>query len=212
MESNQLEELRKKYYRVTEILCPFNGYGSAPHDLMRKYQHRGTVVHEACNAFIKHGEAWWLGLTIKNEDGTRRDATDEEIKLAEPWIAGFKKWWNPDWQLLEMNLRLYNDSYKFTGEFDLLIERASGIVLVDIKTSKSINKTWQYQLSAYAEMHNNSLSKWEKIDNLIVLQLFEDSSDPKELEYDYDFDTFLECFKMYKLFFPKKKLTYDNID
>ena len=113
---------REKYYRVTEILCPFNGYGAAPAELMRKYQDRGTRVHTACNAVVQGiGSAW----------------CDDDIK---GYVQSFEKWWSPNYKVVEMNKRYFDDELEITGELDLLIQTEKGTVLIDFKTLKSVQQ------------------------------------------------------------------------
>lgn len=198
-----VEKARESYYRVTEVLCPFNGYGAAPAALMKQYQHRGTVVHKACNRFTEIGHEWCLDLSI---DGIA--ATDSEIKIAKPYVDSFSQWWDPsNMEVIEKERRLYDDELELTGEFDFIIRKDNEFFIADIKTSKAVNKTWLYQLSAYRHLIN--VNDGTNTFKLMVIQVNEGTS-CKEYLYEYDFDTFKKALDLYKIFCPRKKVIYEE--
>lgn len=200
---DDLQKKRESYYRVTEVLCPFNGYGQAPAALMKQYQRRGTIVHKACNRFTEIGHDWYLDLEI---DGV--PATEEEITLSKPYVDSFSKWFDPARMVvLEREKRMYNDDLNLTGELDQIILIDDIPCIMDIKTSKSINKTWAYQLSAYRFLLDSRFSH-----RRIVVQVMGDGSNPNIIEYtdNGDLSVFLMALELYKIFCPRKKVIYEE--
>ncbi len=201
-----LDKQREKYYRVTEVLCPFSGYGSSPSDLMKKYQRRGTIAHKACNRFTEIGADWWMDFSI---DGIA--ATDEEIDIAKPFVESFALWFDPTiMQIVEKERRLYDDELELTGEFDLIVMIDGVRHIVDLKTSKTINKTWRYQLAAY-----HHLLKYDNYYEHSILQLNADGSKANFIEYDNcdeDIAIFKKAFELYKIFCSKKRVIYEETE
>ena len=204
-----LDKQRESYYRVTEVLCPFNGYGAAPASLMKQYQRRGTIVHKACNRFTEIGPDWYLDLEI---DGMA--ASDEEISLAKPYVDSFAQWFDPStMQIIEKEERLYDDSLELTGEPDLIISQGGCLYIDDIKTSKSVNKTWAFQLAAYRYLMKNRC-----IGNLYpykrrVIQVSGEGIRPNVIvfdDYETEIDIFLKAVELYKTFCPRKKVIYEE--
>jgi hypothetical protein len=197
---------KEDYIRVTEILSPFTGYTSVPDKIMAPYQRRGTLAHLACNEFIRKGDEWLWSLRIPHQEtGALCEMTSEEMTLIVPYVDSFSKWWDPNWDVIEMNRRYYEDDLELTGEVDLIVQIGDENVLIDIKTSKKPNLTWQYQLSAYKKMIQEI-----GIDYLLVVQIFQDGSEPIAHEYEYDFHTFKKCYDLYHIFFDKRKKVYEE--
>lgn len=200
---------RENYYRVTEVLCPFNGYGSAPASLMKQYQRRGTIVHKACNRFTEIGNDWYLDLEI---DGIQ--ASDEEVSIAMPYVESFSQWFSPNtMEVIEKEERLFDDSLELTGEPDLIISQGGCLYIDDIKTSKSVNKTWAFQIAAYRYLMKN-----RRIGNLYpykrrVIQLSGEGNLPNIIEFDdyeAEIDIFLKAFDVYRTLCPRKKVIYEE--
>lgn len=168
-----------KYIRVSTVLQPFNGYPTS--GVMDQYKDRGTRAHLACGAVINGYGTW----------GADPDVTG--------YAESFAKWWKPEYKVIAHEQRYFCDVHELTGQVDLIVEIEGKLTLIDIKTSKSVNKTWPLQMSAYT-MLAGSLP----IVQQAVLQVKCDGTMPGYLEYAIDTTGFLDLYKVYKKFFYKK--------
>jgi hypothetical protein len=150
----KLDEKRSHYPRVSEIIAKQNEeFRRIPIEILANAAERGTKIHAYCTA---HAKGLWL------------DGIEEEYQ---PYVNSFIKWYDQNVSdLIDSELRLYDDERIFTGEIDMLVKmKDNKIVLVDIKTSHTKSKTWSIQLAAYAHLCN--ISTDYKIDNIINLHL-----------------------------------------
>lgn len=175
------------YIRVTDVLFPFSGLKNIPTQILQNAAERGTKVHEICDAIINN-----IGFCD----------IEERFK---GYIESFNRFFiNKDF--IQKPERFFCENYKITGECDAIYKDKDGLVLVDIKTSASEGKTWNLQGSAYS-----SLAKAEGYDikRIEFVKLCKAGKEPKVFLYEENFDTFLKCLEIYKLFF--KDQSEENI-
>jgi hypothetical protein len=134
---SKLDDQRASYPRVTEIIGKQNEseMRSIPIDVLANACIRGQTVHRYCSAWAKK---LWI--------------PDVEPEYA-LYFAAFNDWAEKNIEVvLHADERLYDDSRRFSGEFDMIIQVAGRKILLDIKTSHAPSKTWPMQLSAYAHL------------------------------------------------------------
>lgn len=131
-----MEATRSEYPRVSNIIGKQTEAEMRliPIDALANAAIRGTKIHAHCTAYLK-------GLWIPE--------IEEEY---EPYVKCFMNWADENVEsLIHSNIRLYDDTFKFTGEFDCIVKLKDSkkIALIDIKTSASPSKSWPIQLAAY---------------------------------------------------------------
>jgi hypothetical protein len=128
--------------------------------IMRKAGDEGTQVHEAIENYL-------LGKKIQmiNDDGYSNYST-----YVWQMILKFHEFWSTHKPtLLESEIHLFSDKYKFAGTCDLVVEIKGEKWLLDIKTSKSLHTSHELQLSAYAQAWNELFD--EKIERIGIIWL-----------------------------------------
>ena len=135
-EIQEIDLLRANYVRVSEIIGKQTErqMRAIPIETLTNAALRGTKIHSYCSAYLK-------GLWIP-------EVEPEYL----PYFKAFTEWADENIEkTLHQNTRLYDDEKKFTGEFDciVLMKDREGPVLIDIKTSASVSKSWPVQLAAY---------------------------------------------------------------
>lgn len=128
----------KKLPSVTEICGLLNNWGDINPAILMQAARRGTVVHEYCELV---------------DYGVDEDGIEVEPELAGYVIAymRFLRDYRPLWEMVEQ--KVYSDQFGFAGTLDRYGTIDGKPVLLDIKTSSSVNKLqkiiWACQLSAY---------------------------------------------------------------
>lgn len=149
---NNLNILRAQYPRVSDILGKqiIAEMQKIPLETLAKATLRGIKVHNYC---LSHAAGYFLA--------------DVEAEY-EPYVNCFIQWYEENVQKqLHNSVRLYDDSYRFTGEFDLIAQMKSGeIALIDIKATSASSKTWPVQLAAYNHLCKLNGYTVERIFNL----------------------------------------------
>jgi hypothetical protein len=85
-------------------------------------------------------------------------------------ILKFHEFWSTHKPtLLESEIHLFSDEYKFAGTCDLVVEIKGEKWLLDIKTSNSLHTSHELQLAAYAQAWNELYE--EKIDRVGIIWL-----------------------------------------
>jgi hypothetical protein len=71
-------------------------------------------------------------------------------------------------ECLHSSVRLYDDTLRFTGEFDMIVKLKGNnkIALLDIKTSYTTSKTWPVQLAAYSHLCRSNDYEFNTIMNI----------------------------------------------
>lgn len=177
------KKTRENYTRVTAILYPFSGLEKINADVLANAAERGTKVHKICEAIISGlGE---LGV----EDKTR------------PYVESFKKWWEKEHQVVEMEKRFWDDDLEITGQLDLILKVGAELIVVDLKTSSRPSLTWKAQGSAYAYLAKKNGYDIRKI---YFLHLLKSGNEAKIYEYPIDDSFFLAILRTWKHFYYKE--------
>ena len=128
--------------------------------IMRKAGKEGTQVHETIESYL-------LGEKIQmiNDAGFSNYST-----FVWKMILKFHEFWTTHKPiLLETEIHLFSDKYKFAGTCDLIVEIEGERWLLDIKTSKSLHTSHELQLAAYTQAWNELYE--EKIDRIGIIWL-----------------------------------------
>lgn len=120
----------------------------------------GTIAHYLVECFFKKEKPFL-------DEFTARD-----IQQAQVAFQNFKEWWaSQDLNVIASEIRLVSEEYRYGGAIDCVAKAADGnIVLLDIKTSKSIYPEMHYQLAAYQYMWNENRPK-QPIDRAFIIRL-----------------------------------------
>ena len=173
---------RENYLRVTTALYPFSGLQHIDPEVLAHAAERGTKVHKTCEGIVA---------------GLGELGVDEETW---GYVESFKKWWDTGIDVVEMEMRFWDDELHLTGQVDFIINTPEGLAIVDIKTSSRPSKTWEAQGSAYAYLAKNSGYDIKKI---YFLHLNKHGKPAKLIEYPVDDSFFLAVFRVYKHFYHK---------
>ncbi len=188
MEDHKLKEfIARGGVRITDALSPYTGYGKVDPEVLENAGRRGTRVHEWIDDYIKGIDGW-------NEDSGIGG-----------YLESFKLFWyafNPKPIIKEQ--RFYNEEHMITGQVDLIAEIADKRVLIDWKTSSSVNKTYPIQAAAYA-----SIIKPDYIvDSVLIVRLDKDGLAGRltEVNPQEHIDMFFKCLEIYREFFKNQKI------
>lgn len=128
--------------------------------IAKKAADEGTQVHDAIEKYLKGEKIQWL-----NEEGYSNYSMDV-WKL----ILKFHDFWTTYKPILiESEIHLFSDQYKYAGTCDLVVEIDNVRWLLDIKTSNSIHTSMDLQLAAYAQAWNETFE--EKIEKTGIIWL-----------------------------------------
>tara|TARA_R110000868_G_scaffold358338_1_gene620048 strand:+ start:37 stop:837 length:801 start_codon:yes stop_codon:yes gene_type:complete len=128
--------------------------------IARKAADEGTQVHDAAERYLLGEKISWL-----DENGKSNYSLDV-WKL----ILKFHDFWTTVKPiLLESEIHLFSDQYKFAGTCDLVVEIEGERWLLDLKTSNAIHTAMDLQLSAYAQAWNETFE--EKIEKTGIIWL-----------------------------------------
>lgn len=135
--------------------------------IMRKAGAEGTQVHEAIEDYLSGKK-----IQMINEAGYSNYST-----FVWKMILKFHEFWSTHKPtLLECEIHLFSEKYKFAGTCDLIVEIKGERWLLDIKTSKSLHTSHELQLAAYTQAWNELYE--EKIDRIGIIWL----KSPKQKE------------------------------
>lgn len=167
------------YTRVTDVLFPFSGLRNIDPHILQNAADRGTKVHEICDALINDLGVFEINGQIQG------------------YIDSFYKWL-PEKNFIERPDRFYCDELMLTGECDAIYKDQDGLHLVDFKTSANEGKTWKLQGSAYYYLAKQA---GYDIKTIEFVKLSKDGKKPKVYIYDCEWETYLKCLEIYRLFF-----------
>ena len=178
--------MKEGYKRVTEILYPFSGLENIDRDIVAHAAERGSRVHKICEGIVK---------------GLGEFGVDDEVW---GYVSSFNKWWDNGVgkEVLAIERRFYCDTFKITGQVDLVIRQDDKIDIIDYKTSSRPSKTWLAQGSAYAYLCGQSFIQ---PDYVHFLHLNKHGKSPKIHEYAPDPTFFFHCYHVYMHFYHKEK-------
>jgi hypothetical protein len=175
--------------------------------IARKAADEGTQVHDAIEKYLKGEKIQWL-----NEEGYSNYSMDV-WKL----ILKFHDFWTTHKPtLIESEIHLFSDQYKYAGTCDLVVEIDGVRWLLDIKTSNSIHTSMDLQLAAYAQAWNETFE--EKIEKTGIIWLKSskrgegkgDKMQGKGWEIYEPTRTFEENLKLFNSIHELFKLEYPN--
>lgn len=122
--------------------------------ILERAGREGTQVHNAAEDLVEGREVNWL-----DEYGnTKYSLTVWKmiVRFAEFWQTYQPK-------LVKAEGLVYSKEFKFAGRYDLIAELDNQLWLLDIKTSNSLNRSYDLQLSAYIkalkELHNIDIQR-----------------------------------------------------
>jgi hypothetical protein len=128
--------------------------------ITRKATDEGTQVHDAVEKYLMGEKIQWL-----DENGKSNYSLDV-WKL----ILRFHDFWTTVKPILiESEIHLFSDQYKFAGTCDLVVEINGERWLLDLKTSNAIHTAMDLQLAAYTQAWNETFK--EKIDRVGIIWL-----------------------------------------
>ena len=149
---SDLSYQRALYPRVSNIIGKQNAdeLRSVPIETLANACIRGQKVHDYCTAWVKN---LWI--------------PDVEPEY-QPYFEAFTKWAESNIvECYHSAVRLYDDTMRFTGEFDMIVKlKNNETALLDIKTSAAKSKAWPLQLSAYAHLCNLNNYHFDVIYNI----------------------------------------------
>lgn len=149
---------------VSTIMKPLSEamYGTVDQEVLKKAAERGTAVHNAIENYILFGIS---------------DIPEEH----EPYFEAFKDWWKENKpEVLGTETRVYHKAFRYAGTSDLLAVIGGERVLIDYKTSSTVNKMLTgVQTEAYAKAYE---SHGIKFDRKMILHL---TKDGKYTEHSY---------------------------
>ena len=128
--------------------------------IVKKAAEEGTQVHEMAEAYLLGEE-----LNFLNQWGKPQYHPDV-------WqmFLRFVEWWeeyNPT--LIETEVHLFSDELKVAGTCDLVCEINNELWVIDLKTSNSLQTTYELQTAVYAKCYEECFGK--KADRLGILWL-----------------------------------------
>ena len=128
--------------------------------IARKAAGEGNQVHSAIEKYVEGEKIQWL-----NAEGYSNYSLDV-WKL----ILKFHEFWSTyKPTLIESEIHLFSDKYKYAGTCDLVCEIDGVRWLLDIKTSKAIHTSMDLQLAAYSQAWNENID--EKIEKMGIIWL-----------------------------------------
>jgi ATP-dependent exoDNAse (exonuclease V) beta subunit len=168
------------YDRVTAILSAFTRYDHIPEEILRKKADIGTRVHASIEAYNNN-----LGMIIENDE-------------IAPYLESFLKWHHLDKKVVVAEQRFCCKELKITGQIDMIMDIEGENVLFDVKTSSSVHKHYQLQLSAYRYLAGKN---GIRIDKQAILLLNKEGKEPQEFYVEDQLPMFLSCLDVYRFFF-----------
>jgi len=176
--------------------------------IAKKAADEGTQVHDAIEKYLKGEKIQWL-----SEEGYSNYSMDV-WKL----ILKFHDFWTTYKPILiESEIHLFSDQYKYAGTCDLVVEIDGVRWLLDIKTSNSIHTAMDLQLAAYAQAWNETFEEKIEKNGIIWLKSSkrgEDKSGKKIQGKGWEIyeptRTFEENLKLFNSIHELFKLEYPN--
>jgi len=146
MSAESQDGIKENHVRVTTILGMYTDFSTIPDAVLKHAASRGTEVHQICAAIA-------LGMWIP--------AISAECK---GYVDSFKRWFELVDEVLMVEERLYDHTFKFTGQVDLVVKLRGDKSprVVDLKTPITKGRTWFAQIAAYnrlAEVDRGFLCK-----------------------------------------------------
>ena len=182
--------------------------------IMRRAGKQGTQVHEACEQLVLGKEVTWM-----DDYGNAKYS-----QIVWEMILKFADFWRTHKpELISAEDFVWSDEHKYAGTADLVVKMHGQIWLLDIKTSNSIHKSYDLQLSAYAKGLEEA--KGIKIERTGIIWLKAHSRGPSKQknviqgkgwkvlqidEIEENFELFKMIYKLYSLENPNTEPIYNS--
>jgi hypothetical protein len=128
--------------------------------IARKAADEGTQVHDAIERYLLGEKIQWLD---------ENDCSNYSLDVWKLILKFHDFWTTVKPVLIESEIHLFSDQYKYAGTCDLVVEIDGVRWLLDIKTSNSIHTAMDLQLAAYAQAWNETFE--EKIERTGIIWL-----------------------------------------
>jgi len=182
--------------------------------IMRRAGKQGTQVHEACEQLVLGNEVSWM-----DDYGNARYS-----QIVWEMILKFADFWRTHKpELISAEDFVWSDEHKYAGTADLVVKMHGEIWLLDIKTSNSVHKSFDLQLSAYAKGLEEA--KGIKVERTGIIWLKGHSRGPSKQknviqgkgwkvlqidEIEENFELFKMIYKLYSLENPNTEPIYNS--
>jgi len=182
--------------------------------IMRRAGKQGTQVHEACEQLVLGKEVTWM-----DDYGNAKYS-----QIVWEMILKFADFWRTHKpELISAEDFVWSDEHKYAGTADLVVKMHGQIWLLDIKTSNSVHKSFDLQLSAYAKGLEEA--KGIKIERTGIIWLKAHSRGPSKQknviqgkgwkvlqidEIEENFELFKMIYKLYSLENPNTEPIYNS--
>lgn len=182
--------------------------------IMRRAGKQGTQVHEACEQLVLGKEVSWM-----DDYGNAKYS-----QIVWEMILKFADFWRTHKpELISAEDFVWSDEHRYAGTADLVVKMHGEIWLLDIKTSNSVHKSFDLQLSAYAKGLEEA--KGIKIQRTGIIWLKAHSRGPSKQknviqgkgwkvlqidEIEENFELFKMIYKLYSLENPNTEPIYKS--
>ena len=175
--------------RVTSIIFPFTGIEFVPDEYLIPASSRGTEVHKCIEAELS---------------GWHSEIIPERCK---PYIDSFREFWYKSEHIFKegeiiLEKRLYCDTWRITGQVDVIIKKDDRTYLIDWKTSSRVQPiSWSKQGAAYRYLAE--VNGYVDVDAVLFVKLDKNGKKPilyKYEEYEEDLAVFRSCLDLYRHF------------
>ena len=182
--------------------------------IMRRAGKQGTQVHEACEQLVLGNEVSWM-----DDYGNAKYS-----QIVWEMILKFADFWRTHKpELISAEDFVWSDEHKYAGTADLVVKMHGEIWLLDIKTSNSVHKSFDLQLSAYAKGLEEA--KGIKVERTGIIWLKGHSRGPSKQknviqgkgwkvlqvdEIEENFELFKMIYKLYSLENPNTEPIYNS--
>lgn len=165
-----------RYPSVTTVLSRYSDFSRVPPDVLQAASERGTRLHCICQALAE-------GLWVPDIDPGDT-----------PYIQSFTLWFEAAVdKVIATEPELKCKRYGFVGHPDAIvkIKGDDGLLLVDLKSPVSMQKSWALQLSAYYHL---AKEKWPAINRVGSLRLSPEGKPAKFDEFTKDLSRLFNIF------------------
>ena len=182
--------------------------------IMRRAGKQGTQVHEAAEKLVLGEEVTWM-----DDYGNAKYS-----QIVWEMILKFADFWRTHKpELISAEDFVWSDEHKYAGTADLVVKMHGEIWLLDIKTSNSVHKSFDLQLSAYAKGLEEA--KGIKVERTGIIWLKGHSRGPSKQknviqgkgwkvlqvdEIEENFELFKMIYKLYSLENPNTEPIYNS--
>lgn len=182
--------------------------------IMRRAGKEGTQVHEAAEKLVEGEEISWM-----DDYGNAKYS-----QIVWEMILKFADFWRTHKpELISAEDFVWSDEHKYAGTADLVVKMHGQVWLLDIKTSNSVHKSFDLQLSAYAKGLEEA--KGIKIERTGIIWLKAHSRGPSKQknviqgkgwkvlqidEIEENFELFKMIYKLYSLENPNTEPIYNS--